>query len=354
MKGRMDPGRAGVIVLLFMAACGASGGTKQAADGTVNSRSPSASRTMKPTRTPVTPTVPTAINTIVAIPSSTEGPPPDLELVNASIRYDGKGLGYLFGGIRNNTDTTMVFRGPARDGNKNPLFRFKLESWDWYDDSSLGYFTNYEFEVGRGSTSVPNTNCFLYPGETGVLDIQVYACHPDEENCFFENTIIDEPPVATGMRLIGYESLKNYVPWPDLYSGYHPKAENVEFSVKNYMIRFGFDLPKSFFDDLGWYRYAAWIIVYGKNGETLDILHRENISDIITEKDNNTYQIKGFYATGSTTEKGGPGYFLGNLPDKYWDQIGRIEVFVEKQHDFLCSYYANFDSYREKISEENG
>jgi hypothetical protein len=112
-------------------------------------------------------------------------------------------------------------------------------------------------------------------------------------------------------------------------------------------------LPKSLLNDLAWYDYTAWVMIIGKGGETLDILFRKSIIDIMTDKDDATYRINGFYKTESSTEESGPGYFLGYLPDKYWDQIDHIAVFVEKQHDFLCGEYQNFDSYRKKISEQN-
>jgi hypothetical protein len=346
MQGRMNSGRAGVIVLLFVAACGASGGMTQVANGTAVDHSPSASSTLKPTRTPVTPTVPMVVNTIVAIPSPTEGAPPDLELVNATIRYDGYGSGYLFAGIRNNTDSAMVFRSPKGEDDY-PLFRFYINAWDWSEIN--GIYWIYEFEV---SYMGPNTNCFLYPGETGVLQTEPTSCAQDKKNCTYESDFLNKPPAATGMQLVGYEVIENYESWPGLETEYHPHAENIEFSAENYKIQFGFDLPKSFFNDLAWYDYPAWVMIIGKDGGTLEILFRENISDILTEMDDTTWRINGFYKTESSTEESGPGRFLGYLPDKYWDQIDHIEVFVEKQHDFLCGNYQDFNYYREKKSEE--
>lgn len=348
MLGKIKACRLGIITLLLLPACAAEW-TGQHNSPTQAGSISDPSKTPWPTKTPVTTIIPTAINTVVPIPSPTEGPPPELELVNASIRYDGHGYGYLYGGIRNNTDAAMVFRSP-KGGNDYPLFRFYFKAWEWFEIN--GIYWIYEFEEGQGSYMRPNTNCLLYPGETGVLRIDPPSCNMEEKNCVYESDFIFEPPPTTGMQLIGYEVIKSYEPWPGLETEYHPKAENIEFSVKNYKIQFGFDLPKSVFNNSAWYDFPAWVLIIGKDGVTLDILFQENIRDIMTEKDDMTYHINGFYKTASSTEESGPGYFLGYLPDKYWDQIDHIKVFVEKQHDFLCGGYQDFEFYRKKILDE--
>jgi hypothetical protein len=334
------------LFLFFLSACTA---------GELSSGTPSAtpSKTMLPSLTPtetIVPT-PTLLNTVVPIPSPTEGPPPDLELLNISVRYRGNGVGIVFGEIRNNTGITMVFPG---DGNKDdiPILRFQMEAWEW-DILHLGDYWYNEFSVGWGSTHSPNTNCLLYPGETSIIRIYAGSC-AYRENCIIEHTKINEPPEATGMQLLGYQDLKTYIPWPDLYQGYHPQVENLEYSITNHRIEFGFDLPKSIFNP--YYNFMTRVVAYDKSGKILGFLYRGYTEEIKIDNGGDDYHITGYFGTTSDTDPGRTDLFRGDLLDEDLDRIDHIQVMVEKQHTYLCYSY-RYDLYRKYIAnhpEESG
>jgi hypothetical protein len=239
----------------------------------------------------------------------------------------------------------MVF--PLDDENQDiPILRLKIEAWEWYGDN--GFFWYHEFSVGKGSADVWHTNCFLYPGETGLFSVSTPGCQLYPENCISETTFIDKPPEAIGMQLVGYQDLKTYIPWPDLYPGYHLKVENPSFSVEDYRIIFGFDLPKSVFNPN--YTFMTRVVVYDENGKMLGILSKSNIAELFIDNGGDTYHISGYHAPKPDQGADGKNYFRGDLLDEDYDRIDHIRVVVEKQHLFLC-YYNGYNGYRDYIAE---
>lgn len=346
MKGRMRNIRSGLLLMLFLSACTA-GELTQAESPTNWGHTTVIYHTNDSSKTPyqtATEATPATINTVIPIKTPTEGPPPDLELLNLKIRYRGDGAGTLFGEIRNNSSITMVFPG-EENGRDIPILRFQTEAWDWF--GAHGYYWHNEFNIGRGSTYAPNTNCFLYPGETGVISIITPGCQNYPENCVSEHTFIDKPPAAIGMQLVGYQDLKTFIPWSDLYPGYHPQVENLEYSVTDHRIRFEFDLPKSIFKPF--YSFMTWVVVYDENGEMLDILQKSFSEELKIDNGGDTYRITGYYGTASDTGSAGSDYFIGELTDEDLERTDHIRVMVERQHVYLC-YSNKYDIYREYMA----
>jgi hypothetical protein len=346
MKGWMREIRRGLLILIFLSACTA-GELTQAASPTEGGISPVVTNTPFTSSTPsrtITDAAPTTLRTVIPINTPTEGPPPDLELLNLTLEYRGNGFGFLFGEIRNNTDIAMVF--PGGQSQRIPILRFQMEAWEW--DGNMGFYWYHEFSVGRGFGDAWYTNCFLYPGETGLIRIYTPGCQNYPDNCISETTFIDEPPKATGMQLVGYQDLKTYIPWPNLSSGYHLQVENPTYDVEEDRLRFGFDLPKSFFNR--YYDYITWVVVYDEKGEMLGFLSRYNIEDITMDSGGDTYRINGYYRTAGDTGERGENYFRGDLLDVDFARIDHIRVMVEKQHDFLC-FSNRYDDYRKYMTE---
>jgi hypothetical protein len=311
---------------------------------TVPSRTKLSSLT--PTET-IDESTPTMINTIVAIPSPTEGLPPDLELLNLTLKYDGKGNGSIFGEIRNNTDTTMVF--PVDTGGKiNPILRLQIDAWDW--DGWTAVLWRHEFSVGSGYAASWHTGCFLYPGETGLFSTYTPGCNMFPDNCVSGWTYFEEPPEATGMQLVGYQDLKTYVPWPDLNPGYHPQVENLEYSITPSRLDFAFELPKSLFNPN--YDFMTWVVAYDENEKMLGILYKPNVWELKIDNGGDMYRIIGFYEPHPEPHTTAPGFFRGELlDDEDYYRIDHIRVMVEMEHTYLCGAYASYDSYREWIAE---
>jgi hypothetical protein len=330
------------LILIFLSACTA--GELTMGLPTTGNPSLSSSTSNLPSITPsetVDASTPTSINTIVALPSPTEGPPPDLELLNLILRDEGDGRGSIFGEIRNNTGTTMVF--PINDNRQDiPILRFQTKSWETNGDLTFYWFK--EFSIGRGIDEGWHTSCFLYPGETGPF--RVYAtCQNDQDKCELGDS--EGIPEATGMQLVGYQDLKTYIPWPDLYPGYHPQAENLEFTATEKRLEFGFDLPKNLFDPH--FDFMIWVVVYDKENKMLGILSHPNSEELTIDNGGDTYHIAGFTHTKADTNYSGY-YFQGNLLDEDFTRIDHIRLMVELQHKFLCRYNWN-DRYREWIKE---
>ncbi len=335
------------ILILFLSACTA--GDLTIGISTNGGSIAHPTNTKLPSRTPkatIDKSTPTEINTVIPINTPTGGPPPDLELLNVTINYRGGAT--LIGEIRNNTNTPMVFPIDINyEKTGHPILRFTTESWDW--DGWEGGYHLYEFSVGRGNIIMPNTNCFLYPKETGVILIRRAGyCEDFPENCIIREEEITNPPKETGMRLVGYQDLKTYIPWPGLNPDYHPQAENLIYNATDREINFSFDLPKSFFKGYG-FSYSAWVMLYDKDGRLISILYNSKMEENLVEK-NGLFHITGF---SSNSYSSNLNYFRNsnesNLSGFDFTQVNHARVFVEEQHEFLCGTYTNYDVYRSRM-----
>jgi hypothetical protein len=343
MQGRISKLVGGMVIILILCACTAVGFPTG-----VDTNPTDYSRTKTPLTTKIE-QVPTAtwtlFPTVIPVDIPTEGPPPDLELLNVRILYGKQGWGSLIGEIRNNTNTTIVFPVDIAK-NKNPFLRLMVESWDWRVDTGNYYYS--DFSVGKGRVEFSNSSCFLYPKETGILIIRVTGnCQEFPNNCVEKEEDITTPPEGIGMRLIGYEDLKTYIPWPDLYPDYHPQAENVSYTTRPDGIDFSFDLPKSFFLGYG-FHYSAWVLLYDKDGGLISILYTTQMENNIVLQ-NGFYHVSGFstknYSNDTSFRNSNDG-ILGY--EKDYTDVDHIRVFVESEHAFLCGTYTDYDIYRDK------
>jgi hypothetical protein len=353
MQGWMSINKGCLFLLFLLSACTSGDLTLDVATNIESSAHPSSTKLLS--RTPNETSTPTPLPTIIPVNTPTEGPPPDLELLNTTIYYHDLGVGTLIGEIRNNTDTPMVFPiDPTIKKDKgHPIFRIITEAWDWYQ-GQYGDYYYHEVSVGKGGTSSPNTNCFLYPGETGPIIIRsVDACHEFPENCVNNHEEIKIAPEGTGMRLVGYQDLKTYIPWPDLYPDYHPQAKNIIFSVKDNRIDFSFDVQKDFFKGYK-YNYTAWMLLYNQNGGLISILFNSRLEKILVEKDG-LYHISGFT---EPVFNAAASYFrnsnsvMGAQIAWNFSQVDHVRVLVEAEQYFLCGMYTNYDFYRQEMEED--
>jgi hypothetical protein len=327
-----------LLAILFLSACSA--GSLTMGVPTHEEPSITVSTTPLSSRTLTAKSTPTQLPTLVAIPSPTEGPTPDLELLNLHLQYDGDGGGLLFGEIRNNTDTTIVFPGA-------PILRLTMDAWTW--NGWGGYYRHHEFSVDKGSEGYWITGCFLYPGETGLIRATSPNCQNYPDNCISTSTFIETPPKATGIQLVGYQDLKTYIPWPDLYAGYHPQAENVVFALKDRRIEFSFELPKRLFNP--WYDFTTWVVAYDAQGSMLGIISKMRSQKSAMDTGGVTYKIWGYYAPKPDQWDVRDEYFLlSNIQVEDINRIDHIKVMVEMRHKFLCNYNS-YDSYREWMAE---
>jgi hypothetical protein len=341
MKGWTTKMRGGLLLLIFLSACTAGeltmGLPSNRSSSTVPSRTRLPSLTLTET---IDASTPTPLNTIVPIPSPTEGSPPDVELLNLTLRYNGGGDGFLFGEIRNNTGTAIVF---PRNGIS--ILRLQINALDLLGGS--GTLWHHEFSVDKGSINSPTTNCLLYPGESGLIRVFTPRCQGYPDNCISGWTDLDEPPAATGMQLVGYQDLNTYIPWPDLSPMYHPQVQNLEFSLTDRRLEFGFDLPKSIFHPM--YDFLTWVVIYDEHGEVLGDLYKGNSELIRTDNGGDSYHIAGYYDPHPVSPIG-EDFFRGDIPDEKFSQIDHIRVMLEMQHSYLC-YYDRYDDYREWMAE---
>ncbi len=335
--------RGSLLIFLLLSACAAGGLTG-------NSPSATPSITDLPSNTPtetIVPT-PTLINTIVALPSPTKGPPPDLELLNLTLRDNGDGWGSLFGEIRNNTNSAMVF--PINEQRQDiPILRFQTKAWE-----SNGVLTAYWFEdfsIGKGNDESWHTSCFLYPGETGPFRIDAFGCQNElDTGCKSDFGMVEGIPEATGMQLVGYQDLKTYIPWPDLYPGYHPQVENLEFTATEDSLEFGFDILIKNYDPH--YDITSWVFVYDENNNILGILNMHASQEYSIDTGEGTFHIDGYIRIGAGLGQKGT-RFYGTLLNEDYKNIDHLRVWIEFQHIFLCQYY-RYDDYREYMKEHPG
>jgi hypothetical protein len=309
----------------LLPACGM--GTGPAATGQVLTPLPSYTRA-KPTSTPIPPTV-TSTNTWIPSSTPTVGPPPDLELMNVSIIPTGdtadlKTDFYLLGRVRNNTDQIMWFNY------KDVPIKFTFERWGY--DSGMGeYFHDIYGDAPKMSYDPDYyriMNCFLYPGDIGVIMFKTPA-----ESTSRDFHWVEQHDGPSGLWLLSYESF--YKVKPDLRLDWHPKAENLEYSIKDGALEFTFDIyvPES---ERGVYSFLkSWTILMDKDGEIINILYK-NLDQMGGMTGGTTYHV---HATTATPQSDRMNYLIPKMKitPEMIDQIDSIEIFAEEEDGDICS-----------------
>jgi hypothetical protein len=311
----------------LLPACGM--GTGPAATGQVLTPLPSYTRA-KPTSTPIPPTV-TSTNTWIPSSTPTVGPPPDLELMNVSMYLVDEIASvysdyYFFGRVKNNTDQIMWFNY------KDVPFKFTFDRWGF--DQGMGQYYHDIYEDTPKMSYDPDyyriMNCFLYPGDIGVIMFTTPA-----ETTSRDFHWVEQHDGPSGLWLLSYESF--YKVKPDLRLDWHPKAENLEYSIKDGALVFDYDIfvptgKKGIFATL-----KSWTILIDKNEKIINILYKnlETMGGMINGK---TYHV---HATTATPQSDRLNYFIPKmeLTPEMMEQVDHIEIFAEQEEGMTCREY---------------
>ncbi len=145
-----------------------------------------------PTKTPAMTltmsSVPTKTTTHTKTITPTQGPPPELELINISIFPEHENMvgDYynIFGRIRNNTDKIMVFFS------KDIVIIFNIDVWQRdknADGTYRGYAIHSQYidKAERGGELSRSMNCILYPHEEGIYYYNSQSNRPREDYSIF-------------------------------------------------------------------------------------------------------------------------------------------------------------------------
>jgi hypothetical protein len=277
--------------------------------------------------------------TYVPADTNTPGPPPDLEVINATI----KDTVFFLAEIRNNTDKPIILPG------REAAFEFIFEKWA----KASGKYYHYEYkpyEVTPGVDAIyKRTNCFLYPGEIGVIAFLFNPHRKSEEEA-------SSMPYGPGYRLVSYqghyrrmEDLKKksrFEDYPEkLYDGFHPPAENLAFSIQGSEIFLNFDVGIYVPDyvALAGTQIPSWVVLYDKQGGIINILLSDPdwCTGYMCFKEN-TYHLYGVGSDGWSQAWVTPGAMasywepMTHLTAEDLQRVDHIRVLTEIEDDVLC------------------
>jgi hypothetical protein len=348
---------ASAMVFLLLAGCAA--GSAMASLPTARARTMTAEWLSQPSETPppadtATPTVtPTAteIPTVQPMVTPSPGPAPDLEIMNVNIYNDKSNQSIFMGEIRNNTSEAMIF--PAKEA------RLRLNIEEWESWGYRYYYHLYDVNIQPyESYFYRRMPCILYPGETGVLTFNLGQVCIESHGC--EGGIIDElstPPKQLGYRLNGYKAFPRR--WEDLkgispFTEYYPvqlddrintQALNLTYRIQGLEIIVEFDVDAYVPIYAGVMNPSAWIVLFGKQGDILDILtgfptYCEGVGCF----DSKRYHLYGVgNNSGVLTNKSAtPGVYIDwfhpvvKLTPEILQQVDHIQVFNEIGDGNLC------------------
>jgi hypothetical protein len=319
-----------VFGLVLVSACGME--TVSAANPTdqVSASQPANTHVTVPPANSPTPT-PTATNTWIPSNTPTIGPPPDLELVNVSIYPNGDpSIEYtnyfFFGRVRNNTTQIMIFNYDFVP------FRFRFDRWGY--DPGMEKYYNEIYKDAPVMRYDPDhnrlMNCFLYPGDEGVIVLKT----PSQYSERIDYNLVPQHDGPLGIWYT-YESF--YEIQPDLRQDWHPKAENLVFSVANNTLIFDYDIyvPVS---EIGVFAHLkSWTLLFDKNGKIINVLYKnlENLGGMTGGKN---YHVHG---TTETPISDRMHYFIPtiDLTPEMIEKVDHIEIFAEEEDGNTCRKY---------------
>jgi hypothetical protein len=258
---------------------------------------------------------------------------PDLEIVDGSLFYKGNDIGgsLFWGRIRNNTDTTMILpiREPAfifnftRNeliGGTDPKAFYRLYNW-----GPLG------IAPGLSTEGSVLSNCIIYPREEGVILFDLSYMIQMEG---YASTRIQTDDFSGPIGFF-YSYRSQYRTSPDLDRKYHPKAENVIYSINASSLIFEFDVfiprPRNY----KWPPIIAWLIMYDNQGNILNVLYTDlGIYFSVGHPYNETLHIQSKMPPDQSVEFRW-GYdmpvTIGQL-----QRLDHIEILVELQEEGIC------------------
>jgi hypothetical protein len=328
------------VFSLLLVGCAEGSVSIPGAGAATKTRRPSDTPSAPPTETPTATAIPTAAPFVTPSP----GPAPELELFNVTIR------GYfLFAETRNNTGEAMIF-----PGRENGL-RVNLEQWRLHP-AGVYIHDTIEALIQPGTEYRRSMNCLLYPGDGGVVIINLsQICDSKSSVCKGEE--LNAPPTQLGYQLTGYqgfykrwEEIKNLYPFNwhpgDLYGKFHPEVRNLVYTIEGNEIIIDFDIEYVIPEYL--YTSAtehSWIILYGKNGEIVNILDYE--TPICATPGCGVSGNYHFYGVGSNSNPMGTKWEKPGVITQWWrpafmlteedlDRVDHIRVLFEIQSKSLC------------------
>jgi hypothetical protein len=325
-----------LFLVLVLSGCN-SAGTTQVIQGTASD----ASFTSWISVTEQQPTAMLTASTPSVTPTSTEtptiGPPPDLELINVTIypetTFELRQRYYFMGKIRNNTDSIMLFTS------KFVALRFNFDVWEYdkVDKEGSSVYDYFHMKFTHDIWPVydhnfRSMNCFLFPGEEGVLFFDFnYTDAPDEDRGYFVEKY--DGPIGLWYS---YESY--YETNPNIPSVYRIPAENIYFRKVEDVVEYGFDVDLSekhiFYKGIS-FDHSAWVLLYDKDGKIINVYYRR-INDYPGYYEN-TY----LHVASSTGLVNTNNYYFRPLIKKMTPEMvertDRIEVITEIEEAPICS-----------------
>jgi hypothetical protein len=322
------------VSMLLAGGCAQANGTAGTFSSNGQNPIPTGTRTPKPTAT--------LTQTVTPPPTftPTSSIPRDLELKDVSIypqTFDAVGQWYyLFGRIRNNTDTTMTF------SDRDLVFEFTFEVWAYNSETFAQEFwhAKYNEELRLKPQGYRQMNCILYPGEEGVF---YYWTNSNRGPYLIEETMKD----YSGPLGIWY-SYKSYsYPEPDLPTHYHPGTENLTFTKENGELIFDYDIvdiPRIKHLDIA-YRSGmfTWVILYDQDGKILYILW-DVLPSLLGGEHFDEYSATYHVHSDTAYPSSRPEYFHRafdsyKLTPEIIAQVDHLEAFTEFEEEGTCMKY---------------
>jgi hypothetical protein len=280
--------------MLISAACasmtattGEQTGTGMANASQTQMNRPTATISPTATETPTQTPYPTALPMVTPSP----GPAPDLEVINATFNREHAPWNIFLAEIRNNTNEVMIF--PESEIGLRIIFKLFYEK-DYLDD----YYSYelWEANIKPGFGDSRKINCYLFPGETGVVSVDLNSICTDPRGC----RMIDEgksltPPLGVGHQLVEIDG--RYRLWKDFpgkwrFENYpqefetrlQPKVENLEYEIKysnestagpEFLLSFDVDYfqPKYVTSNYT----SVWVMLYDSQGSIINVLYNGNL-----------------------------------------------------------------------------
>jgi hypothetical protein len=299
-----------------------------------------------PTNSPVLPSKPISTNTIALTPTPdrteipgftpTEGPAPDLEIVNFTLDDDMN----LMADIRNNTQETMIFlKGET-------VFEFYIDLYEKQLHDLFGPMI-----IDAGGSDDKYLSCVLYPGEIGVLSVNPYHKGCATGGCPGTREELDPPLQQKVVHMNRYTSYyktwddikeKFSADWDPFFDGFNPKPENIIYEVQGEKIRVQFDLDIVFPNlDRSQYTVQSWIVLYDEQGQIINIL--SSYLDMTDELyfTPGRYHIDGIGSNrncspSSPAEQCWKGQV--KMTDENMSRLDHMRIFVDLNESKLCEF----------------
>jgi hypothetical protein len=132
-----------------------------------------------------------------------------------------------------------------------------------------------------------------------------------------------------------YESF--YKVKPDLRLDWHPKAENLEYSIKDGALVFDYDIFVPTKKKNTSAALKSWTMLLDKDDNIINILYK-NLEGMGGMINGETFHVHG---TTATPQSDRLNYFIPRieLTPEMIEQVDHIEIFAEQEEGMTCSMY---------------